>query len=116
MSKKILVVEDQLVTLTILQTLLEAANFDVVTTSEGTKVKQLVVQHQPDIVILDIMMPEKDGIENIRELRSMAPELLLVAISSNEIYLSCAEKLGANYCYKKPIMGTSFVNFITSII
>lgn len=115
MRKKVLVAEDQLVTLSILESLLDSAGFEVIATSDGPQVKQLVAQHQPDIVILDIMMPEKDGIENIRELRSMAPELLIVSISSNGIYLDCAEKLGANYSYKKPIMGGDFVNFISRI-
>lgn len=115
MSKKILVVDDQIVILTIIKKLLESAGFTVITTTDGTLVKQLLVKEKPDIIILDIMMPNKDGIENIRELREIDTAVIIVAVSSNRVYLDYAEKFGANYSYQKPIMGSDFIHLITSI-
>ena len=113
--KKILVVDDQIVIVSIIQTLLESCGFDVVATTHSTSVCELIEQEQPEMLIIDIVMPEKDGIENIQEVRQAYPELVIVAISSHEVYLSFAEKLGADHTYTKPIIPGHFRDFITDI-
>jgi CheY-like chemotaxis protein len=113
--KKILAVDDQQVTLSVIEKLLQTNGFDVVTSTQGTSVARLLESEKPDILVLDIMMPKKDGIENIQELRQAYPELIIVAISSSDIYLDFAKRFGADYCYEKPIMGGQFVELIQGI-
>jgi len=115
MAKKILVVDDDLVTLTLIQTLLESKHLDVVISTIGANVSEIVAREQPDILITDIMMPDTDGLENIPAIRRDHPNVVIVAISSEPLYLEFANKLGAHYCYKKPIIGTEFISLIMTI-
>ncbi|MBT8341159.1 MAG: response regulator, partial [Desulfatitalea sp.] len=60
------------------------------------------------LVITDILMPEKDGIETIMEMRTSKPEVPIVAISgggrlTSGVYLSIAERLGVAKTMAKPI-------------
>jgi len=60
-----------------------------------------------DLVITDLFMPEKDGLELIRELRSLYPDAKIIAISGGEhrntgIYLRAAQALGASRTLAKP--------------
>ncbi len=64
--------------------------------------------HAPDLVITDIVMPNKEGIETIRELRRRAPTIRILAISGGgqlreADYLDMAGKLGADITLGKPV-------------
>lgn len=116
MNKKVLVVDDDKVTLVVIQKLLEQNNLSVITSNVGTNISDIIAKEQPDILVTDIMMPNTDGLENISALRRDYPDLKIVAISSEPLYLEFAEKFGANYSYKKPIMGGDFSQLVVSAI
>jgi len=81
--------------------------FNVLTADDGKKGMTLFNKNQVDLVITDIVMPEKEGIEIILELKKLLPDIPIIAISGGgrlapDGYLKTAEQLGANYTFKKP--------------
>ena len=80
----------------------------------------LFEKNKPDLVISDIIMPEKEGLETIFELRRMYPDLKIIAISGGgrigpDGYLPGAKLLGANMVFQKPLDQKEFVNAVESI-
>lgn len=70
-SKKILIVDDEPDIIEFLRYNLKKEGYQVVTASDGRQAIQVAEQTRPDLIILDIMMPELDGVETCRHLRSM---------------------------------------------
>ena len=105
---KILVVDDDDAVLMILRKMLETASHDVTTAENGIQALKCLRNQLPDIVILDIIMPEKEGFETIVELRRDYPNLKIIAISGGGSvgatnYLKLAKTLGAHLTIEKPI-------------
>ncbi len=69
MAFKILVVDDELTLLNTVKAYLEQEGFTVQTTTDGRSALTLFRNFQPDLVVLDIMLPEIDGLEVLRQLR-----------------------------------------------
>ncbi len=67
--KKILIVDDEPVNVKVIQRKLEKEGYEVFMASNGAECLELVKENRPDIVLLDIMMPEMDGIETCRRLK-----------------------------------------------
>lgn len=69
-TKKILVVDDERSTVRIIQVNLERAGYEVVKAYDGVEALEQVKEHQPDMIILDVMMPRMDGFEVLRHLQA----------------------------------------------
>jgi PAS domain S-box-containing protein len=88
-SPHVLVVNDQRVVLTLLSSLLEREGYQVAATDNAAHGLQLALQGEPDIIISDVVMPEMDGLEFCRLLKSTAqtrnvPVLLISALLTEE--------------------------------
>ncbi len=70
----VLVAEDDALLLVTLQNQLEDAGYTVVTAKNGVEGMALFESHAPDAVIMDVMMPEKDGVTMLEELRAAHPD------------------------------------------
>ena len=68
-TERILVVDDDTEVLSILNRILELEGYDVVTTTNGSSAVTLLEKRKPDLVILDIMLPQFDGFEVLRLIR-----------------------------------------------
>jgi PleD family two-component response regulator len=68
--QKILVVDDEELSLRVVQTVLEAANYQVITAQDGELALRLAIEERPDLIISDIIMPEMDGIALTKKLKS----------------------------------------------
>jgi DNA-binding response OmpR family regulator len=81
MPKKILIVDDEPQIVEICQDYLKAAGYDTVTASNGAKGLTLARREKPDLIVLDLMMPEMDGLEVCRTIRreSDVPIIMLTA-------------------------------------
>lgn len=66
MKKTILIVEDNELNMKLFNDLLEAHGFATVKTREGTKVLEIAREHKPDLIIMDIQLPEISGLDLIR--------------------------------------------------
>jgi DNA-binding response OmpR family regulator len=103
----ILVVEDDLQVGKLFHDMLTRIGHHSVVVSNGNEATRLFSQQSFDLVITDIFMPEKDGLEVIRELKTANPSVKVIAISGGgktraPIYLEMARKLGADQTLNKP--------------
>ncbi|NJN46045.1 MAG: response regulator transcription factor [Candidatus Competibacteraceae bacterium] len=101
---KVLLAEDDLHTRNGLQELLEAEGYDTLAAADGAQALQLFQDTQPDFVLLDIMMPHRDGYDVCREIRRHAPEVPIIFISAKaeEIDRVIGLELGADDFIIKP--------------
>ncbi len=81
MAKKILLVDDEPEILEICRDYLKASNYDVVTAKNGAQGVSTFRREKPDLIVLDLMMPEMDGLDVCREIRreSNVPIIMLTA-------------------------------------
>lgn len=103
MTKKILVVDDDRIFRAIMRKNLEKLGYSVLEKNSGKEVNALVEQEQPVACLIDIVMDEKEGIETIIDLGSVAIKPKIIAVSSTEFYLTLAEGLGCDAALKKPV-------------
>jgi DNA-binding response OmpR family regulator len=101
---KILVAEDDQLTRQGLVEVLEAEGYETVEASNGAEALELFAQTVPDIVCLDIMMPEIDGYEVCRRLRAIPSDVpvLFISAKSSEIDKVVGLELGADDFLTKP--------------
>ncbi len=105
---KILLVDDEIVTRKTLEVFLVRRGYDVISAEDGHHATRLLKKYTPNIVITDIIMPEKNGIELILEIQKKYPSIKIVAISGggkiNAItHLNIAKDLGVHAIISKPV-------------
>ncbi|WP_409302117.1 response regulator transcription factor [Peribacillus sp. SCS-155] len=118
MSKKILVVDDEISILTLLQYNLEQAGYSVITAMDGEEGKTLAEQESPDLIVLDLMLPKLDGIEVCKQLRQqkiMVPILMLTA-KDDEFDKVLGLELGADDYMTKPFSPREVVARVKAIL
>src|ERR1044072_8392598 len=81
--------------------MLTQAGYEVVSAGSAKAGLALIAEHQPDVVLVDIIMPDKDGVEVIAEIRRRWPDLRIVAMSAGgqvgpTLYLQIAPTMGAH--------------------
>lgn len=105
--KKILVIDDEEQIRELLVAILEREGFEVTLATNGDEATRLLRKFLPDLVITDLIMPGKEGLETIMELRRSHPGLPVIAISGGGRngtgdYLKLAKGLGAKATVSKP--------------
>ena len=117
---KILIADDYELTVEMLEKILEQAGHEVISTEDGKYVAGLIRQERPELVILDVYMPEKDGIATILEIRKHWPTLPVISITAGgktgHDYSEEMADLGANAYFNKPIDSVSLLSTIDSIL
>jgi len=117
----LLIVDDDVQILNILRQMLEREGYDVVKASNGKQGLRLYRENPADLIITDIIMPEKDGIEIIIELKRDYPDVKIIAISGggridSELYLDLAKKLGVLRTFTKPVERKQLLNAVRNIL
>ena len=119
-KKTIMVVDDNPDIVTIVKTILEGKGHNVVSAYSGAELFSRLEEQKPDLIILDIMMPQMDGLEVLTQLKggpntSSIPVILLTAKVQYEDVLG-GYKLGADYYITKPFTSTQLVNGINLLL
>jgi len=118
----ILVVDDEEQLRTFLTLVLEEGGYDVKVAGDGIEALKSYHQHPVDLVITDIVMPEKEGIELIRELRNIYPKVKIIAMSGGsrntvlENNLTLAKYLGADFILSKPFSDEEILEAIKIVL
>ena len=101
----ILLIDDEESVRMLFQMVLAQAGYHVLTAESGSHGLQLLQQQEVDLALVDIFMPEMDGLELIQRLRAARPNSKIIAMSGGSWewdYLDTAKQLGANCTLKKP--------------
>lgn len=107
MTARVLIVDDIAANVRLLQAKLEAEYYETLTASSGRAALAMAIEAQPDIILLDVMMPEVDGYEVCRQLKEHPetrhiPIILITALDGREDRLSGLEA-GADDFLTKPV-------------
>ncbi|MGP4082677.1 response regulator transcription factor [Pseudalkalibacillus sp. R45] len=118
MREKILVIEDEESINTLLQFNLEQAGFEVITAMDGVTGLELAREEQPDLIVLDLMLPEMDGLDvckNLRQSQLLIPILMLTA-KDDEFDKVLGLELGADDYLTKPFSPREVVARVKAIL
>jgi YesN/AraC family two-component response regulator len=117
----LLIVNDDPQILKMLHQILEHEGYDVNEAPNGNQALRLYWENPADLIITDIIMPEKDGIEIIIKLKRDYPDVKIIAISGggridSELYLDMAKKLGVQRTFAKPVERKQLLNAVRDIL
>ena len=117
MSTKILVIDDDLAITELMSMLLKTHGFDVITTNSGADGVKLVKEKNPNVVILDLMMPDMDGWQVSKAIRAFnnVPILILSAINDPSMVASVLDT-GADDFLVKPVPSSVLVAHIRKMV
>lgn len=117
---KVLVVDDESVARDLLRLMLRPAGFQISEAVDGLEALEKVTADLPDIVLLDVMMPNMDGITACTELRRLYPpnKLPIVMLSDKSHYSTIDAVLaaGANQYLTKPVGRKDLIAIISSLV
>jgi DNA-binding response OmpR family regulator len=113
-SKRILIIDDDLAVRDTLIVILEERGYEVITAVNGQQGLAVFRREQPDLLVTDIVMPVKEGLQTIREIREERPDMKIIAISGGSRterhdFLEIARQLGAWDVIVKPFDADDFV-------
>lgn len=117
----ILVADDQENIRKILKSLLEQFGHTVTVATNGKEALQAYGANPADILITDILMPDMEGIETIREFRKLDPNVRIIAMSgggaveANE-YLKMAKLFGAKFTISKPFDVQEILDAVNKVL
>jgi len=118
---KILIIDDESQIRAMLRQMLELEGFEVMDAHDGQEGIKLFHENPADLIITDIFMPEKEGLETIRELKKGYPDVKIIAISGGRKigpgeYLLLAERFGAIRTFKKPVKREELLDAVREVL
>ena len=119
--ERILIIDDEPSILEVLRKILQFEGYDVVTAANGEEGLELFRQTPCDLVITDMVMPTKDGLQTILDLRTEKPDLPVIAMSgggtiSKERYLAVAGYLDRVITIAKPFSVGSVSEAVSKLL
>ena len=118
MKTKVLVIDDEFLVRETVENILEDAGYEAIIATGGVEGLKLLEEHSPSIVISDIIMPDKDGIEIIQDIRKIKADVKIIAISGSTFgqqYLEAAKELGADAILRKPFLPFELIAVLEKI-
>jgi DNA-binding response OmpR family regulator len=117
MPTKILVIDDDLAITELMSMLLKTHGFDVISTNSGAEGVKLVEEKNPNVVLLDLMMPDLDGWQVSKAIRTFSnvPILILSAINDPAMVASVLDT-GADDFLVKPVPSSVLVAHIRKMV
>lgn len=118
---KVLIIEDRADIRSVLRRQLEPAGYEVREAEDGVQGLKQYEEEAADVVVLDLFMPVKDGLETIRDLRRYDPDAKIVAISgggshANMGMLQAAMHMGAAKALLKPIRREELLATLSEVL
>lgn len=118
-KKKILIIEDELTLLAAMKSKLEMAGYNVICATDGEKGQQMIEGEKPDLVLLDILLPKRDGmqiLEYLNEKNNKIP-IIVVSNSGQPVEIDRVLKLGAkDYLVKADFSPSDVLEKVLSVV
>lgn len=120
MAKKILFIEDEPDQIMLIQTRLESRGFEFISALDGEDGLKKVEKEEPDLILLDVVMPKMDGLEVCRRLKknptiAKIPIIMITASGDKNIEQNCLAA-GADTCVMKPYNSEDLVAKIKNLL
>lgn len=116
MLKKVLIVDDSQAEVRLIQSFLQQGGFHTVGTSDPTKVEELIEEERPSLILLDVVMPQRNGFQVCRDLKSQGPyskiPVILVTSKNAPSDRYWGEQQGANGYVAKPFTPDELINTV----
>lgn len=121
LAAQILLVDDEDMVRMQIRSSLELEGHQVREASNGREAIDMLNGYKPDLMITDILMPEKEGIETIMEVRQKYADIKIIAISSgvrteNMDFLKIAKRLGADLALPKPFGRQQLLTLVNQLL
>jgi CheY-like chemotaxis protein len=117
---RILIIDDDEAFLSAVEQLLTAAGHAVVTASDGLKAEKLFTAEPYEVILTDIVMPNREGLETVIRLRRDFPDVGVIAMSggvaNSRTYLELAGRLGAHRILSKPFSSAALLSTIAEVM
>jgi DNA-binding NtrC family response regulator len=122
---RVLVIDDDIGIRTVIKTVLERQGFEVAVAADGRSGIAAVQEEKFDVLIVDIFMPDMDGLESIRAFNKVAPAVPVIAMSGFLFrdalspapdFLAMATKLGAACSLQKPFRSKELLRVVTTCL
>ena len=120
MAKKVLIADDEPNIVTALEFLLKRNGYEVYIARNGEGALQLVEQHQPDLVLLDVMMPVKSGYEVCQRMRERADwrhiRIIMLTAKGRDVEINKGLSIGADLYITKPFSTKDLIAKINRLL
>lgn len=118
--KKILIIDDETITIHIIKfTLEDNPNFEIVTATDGSKAIEYLEKNIPDLIISDLVMPFKTGVDVVSYVNQKYPKVPIIVISSlapNHTSVQEVKKLNISYYILKPLDSKILKNCVIELL
>lgn len=120
-ANHVLVVDDDELVRTVICEILERVHCTVSVAANGSVALKEMACNKADLVILDIIMPEKEGLDTLLQLKRDYPDVKVIAISSGgrrhvDDFLVIAQRFGADAVLKKPIKASTLLSYASGLL
>lgn len=120
MAKRILAVDDEKHIVRLVQINLEKAGYEVVTASNGREAVEAALEHKPDLIVMDVMMPEMDGFEALQLLKNdpqtEAIPVVMLTAKAQDADVFQGWQSGADLYLTKPFNPMELLTFVRRIL
>ncbi len=118
---RVLIIDDEPQIRVMLRQMLERIGLEVMDAPDGKAAIKLQQENPADLIITDIIMPEKEGLETIVDIKRSFPKVKIIAMSGGGRnqpmdYLCIAEKLGADKTFAKPIGQKEIISSVRELL
>jgi twitching motility two-component system response regulator PilH len=117
---KVMVVDDAYSDLKLMESILRGAGHEVVSLSNGDKLEDQMQAEHPDVVLLDIVMPKRNGYEILRSLRrdsrTQGTPIVLVSSKNQESDRAWGKKQGADEYLPKPFTADQLLSVVSKFV
>ena len=120
MARKVLIADDEQNIVISLEFLLKREGFEVLVASDGEAALQMIAEHHPDLVLLDVMMPKRNGYEVCQRLREHADwkqiKVIMLTAKGRDAEVSKGVSLGADLYVTKPFSNSELVAKVNGLL
>jgi DNA-binding response OmpR family regulator len=120
MARKVLIADDEQNIVISLEFLLKREGFEVLVAADGDAALQMVAEHHPDLVLLDVMMPKRNGYEVCQRMRERPDwrgiKIIMLSAKGRDVEVSKGVSLGADLYVTKPFSNADLVAQINALL